>query len=54
MLERWRWVGMIAQEVTVEKLVSIFTSNDGVESAEKAALAHTRKLAGSAISRSFF
>ena len=25
-LERWRWIGVIAQEVTMEKFVSIFTS----------------------------
>ncbi len=44
-LERWRWIGMIAQEVTVEKLVSIFTSLDGVD-AVQAAAAHSRELAG--------
>lgn len=44
-LERWRWIGIIAQEVTVEKFVSIFTSSDGVD-AEQAALQHSRELAG--------
>ncbi len=43
-LERWRWIGNIAQEVTLEKLVSVFTSLDGVK-AEQAALAHSRQLA---------
>ncbi len=38
-LERWRWIGDIAQEVTLEKFVSIFTSLDGVD-AQQAALAH--------------
>ena len=43
-LERWRWIGVIAQEVTVEKFVSIFTSLDGVD-AEQTALAHSGELA---------
>jgi len=38
-LESWRWIGDIAQEVTLEKFVSIFTSLDGVD-AQQAALAH--------------
>ncbi|MEW6554156.1 MAG: glycosyl hydrolase family 65 protein [Actinomycetota bacterium] len=38
-LESWRWIGDIAQEVTLEKFVSVFTSLDGVD-AQQAALAH--------------
>jgi trehalose/maltose hydrolase-like predicted phosphorylase/hydroxymethylpyrimidine pyrophosphatase-like HAD family hydrolase len=44
-LERWRWIGTIAQEVTVEKFVSIYTNLDGVE-ADQAARAHVDELAG--------
>lgn len=43
-LERWRWIGVIAQEVTMEKFVSIFTSSDEVDP-EQAALAHSAELA---------
>ncbi len=43
-LERWRWIGDIAQEVTLEKFVSVFTSLDGVD-AQQAALAHAAELA---------
>ncbi len=43
-LEHWSWIGNIAQEVRLEKLVSVFTSLDGVE-AERAALAHAEELA---------
>lgn len=43
-LERWRWIGDIAQEVTVEKFVAVFTSLDLVD-ADQSALAHARELA---------